>query len=188
MRILLLCEPRSGSTNLAKWFSLYPEFTVFQEPLNPLGTDYKKITPVSEWKYDTKHLVVKEIYTPNKKLQELIEFSDKIILLYRENETEQLESWMVASETNQWSVEWMKDRVQISNENLKKDYFLSLKTGFKENYLNKKEYFKISYEELYYQNGIERILEHLNIECLENSNFPYGKKYRIEKADIKRLL
>jgi hypothetical protein len=40
-------------------------------------------------------------------------------------------------------------------------------------------YFKISYEELYYNNGFQKILDYLNVNGLENKNFPYGKKYRI---------
>jgi hypothetical protein len=83
MVITILAEPRSGSTNLANWFKSNKNFTVLQEPLNKNGMSYKKDIPVDKWFYDTSHLLIKEIYTPDKNLKELIQFSDKIIILYR---------------------------------------------------------------------------------------------------------
>ena len=37
MIILLLCEPRSGSTNLANWFFINKKFTVLFIPSDPLS-------------------------------------------------------------------------------------------------------------------------------------------------------
>jgi hypothetical protein len=179
MIITLLCEPRSGSTNLANWFSYYKNFTVLQEPLNKNVEHYKKEVPINEWRYDTEHLLIKEIYTTTKNLKKLIEFSDKIILLYRENVKEQLESWIVANQTNRWSSEWFSNNIMNPNSSNATNYVNSLKNGFKNEYLNDNSFFKISYEELYYNNGIQKIIDYLELDCVKNENFPYGKKYRI---------
>ena len=178
MIITLLCEPRSGSTNLANWFHYYENFTILQEPLNKNVEHYKKEVPINEWRYDTEHLLIKEIYIPKAKIEELITLSDKVILLYREDVKEQLESWLVANQTNEWSSEWFSNHIKIPNRGGAVDYFKILKTEFKEKYLDN-NYFKISYEELYYNNRIQKIVDYLELDCVKNENFPYGKKYRI---------
>ena len=58
------------------------------------------------------------------------------------------------------------------------DYFYDIKEGMKDHYINK-NYFTISYEELYYNNGFQRVVDYLNIGGVENVGFPYGQKYRI---------
>lgn len=188
MIITIIAEPRSGSTNLSTWFSLNKDFTVLQEPLNKNGLSYKRGEPIEKWVYKTKHFLIKEIYTPTNDLSHLINFSDKIIFLYRENIQEQLESWLVASETNIWNSEWMEDMVKISEENNKISYFMTLKEGFKNQYLTDNSYFKISYEDLYFREKFQRIIEYLNIEEIENENFPYGKKYRIKRTGPRRII
>lgn len=188
MIITILAEPRSGSTNLANWFSNYESFTVFQEPLNRRGLGYQKNKPINEWEFKTQHLLIKEVYTPDLNLKELIEYSDKVILLYRENYSEQIESWLVASETDNWSSNWIENRIQINGFETKKEYFKNLKNGFLKNYINKGNFFKISYEELYYKNGFQKILDYINLNELKNINFPYGKKYRINTEIKQRLI
>jgi hypothetical protein len=179
MVILILAEPRSGSTNLANWFNSNKNFTVLQEPLNKNGLNFKEKVPPHQWEYDTDYLLIKEIYTPTTNLEELINLADKVILLYRDNVKEQLESWLVAISTNQWSSEWVSNRVVINNKDYKVGYFNKLKSGFKNDYLNNPKFFKISYEELYSGDGIEKVIDYLNIDSVENKDFPYGKRYRI---------
>lgn len=188
MKILLLCEPRSGSTNLANWFGTIGDFTIFQEPLNIRHFDYKKGIPAEKWEFNTKNILIKEIYTKEYNLENLIKFSDKVILLYRENVKEQIESWLVASETDMWSSIWIPGRVRLTNEKLKREYFYSLKEEFKSKYLSDDSLFKISYEELYFNGGLIRILDYLNLEGIDASGFPYGKKYRTEKTTPKSLI
>jgi hypothetical protein len=48
--------------------------------------------------------------------------------------------------------------------------------------------FKISYEELYYKNGFEKIVNYLNIDSVKNIDFPYGQKYRLDKIEINKTL
>ena len=61
------------------------------------------------------------------------------------------------------------------------EYFNILKSEFKEKYVNK-DFFTISYEELYYNNGFEKIVNYLNIDEVRNTGFPIGNKYRINKT------
>jgi hypothetical protein len=186
MVITILAEPRSGSTNLANWFYFNKNFTLLFEPItSPEWKWYKHGISPKLWKYKTSHLLVKEIFRPDVDFSELIEISDKLIILYRENITEQTESWLNATKTNNW------DKVWVFKENLIADhdasYFYQIKNGIKENYLNK-NYFNISYEELYYNNGFQKVLDYLNINELENKNFPYGQKYRIDVNKPKSLI
>ena len=177
MVITILAEPRSGSTNLANWFYFNKDFTILYEPItSPKWKWYKHGVSPKLWEYKTLHLLVKESFKPDVDFSELIEISDKVIILYRENISEQTESWLNANKTNNWDKAW------VFKENLIKDedasYFNQIKKGLKENYLNK-DYFNISYEELYYNDGFQKILDYLNMDELENKNFPYGTKYRI---------
>jgi hypothetical protein len=188
MVITILAEPRSGSTNLGNWFNSNKDFTVLQEPLNKNGKSYKNDIPISKWNYNTIHLLVKEIYTPDKNLKELIEFSDKIIILYRENKNEQLESWLVAGTTNNWGDKWANSKIGIPHKELKVEYFNKMVNGFEREYRSNSNMFVMSYEELYYNNGFEKIVNYLNIDSVKNIDFPYGEKYRLDKIISNKLI
>jgi hypothetical protein len=186
MIITILAEPRTGSNNLAHWFTTTQTFTVFYEPLN-VGmkpyNEYKGDTSPHTWKYDTKHLLVKEIYGVDvKKLKELISISDKLILLYRENTELQEESLKMAMYTGNWNTKW-SNRPEVIQKlsDLNIDWFTNLKLNFKSEYLDNDSYFKISYEELYYNNGLQRIVDYIDLPEVQNIGFPHGKKYRIDK-------
>lgn len=186
MIITLLCEPRSGSTNLANWFYFNKNFTTLFEPItSPKWKWYKNGISPKLWEYKTPYLLVKEIFRPDVDFTELIEISDKLIILYRENVIEQTESWLNANKTNNWDKNWVFNENLIKNED--STYFNEIKNGIKKNYLDK-NYFKISYEDLYYNNGFQKILDYLNIDELENKNFPIGQKYRINVTKPKSII
>jgi hypothetical protein len=186
MIITILAEPRSGSTNLANWFVNKKEFTILYEPItSPEWKWYQNGISPKLWKYNTPHLIVKEIYHPNIDFSELIEISDRIIILYRENENEQSQSWLNATKTKNWDKQWVFNKELIKNTDA--SFFDKIKYGIKKDYLEK-DYFKISYEELYYNNGFQKILDYLDIAGLVNKNFPYGQKYRIEINKPKTLI
>ena len=186
MIITILAEPRTGSNHLASWFGKIDTFTTFYEPLN-VGmksyNEYKGDTPPSTWKYDTKHLLVKEIYGADvMKLKELISISDKLILLYRENVELQEESLKMAVYTGNWNTKWVYTAKMIQRlSHLNIDWYTNLKLNFKSEYLDNDSYFKISYEELYYNNGLQRIVDYIDLPEVQNIGFPHGKKYRIDK-------
>lgn len=177
MVITIIAEPRSGSTNLANWFFNKKEFSVLYEPItSPKTKWYKHNTSPKIWEYQTPHLLVKEIYRNDTDFLELIEISDRLIILYRENIVEQTESWLNAVATQNWDKNWVFDKNLAKNHN--PSYFKELKEGMRKKYLNS-NYFTISYEELYYNNGFQKIVDYINLDCIKNKNFPYGQKYRI---------
>ena len=177
MVVTILAEPSSGSTNLANWFYFNKKFTTLFIPSDPQSKWYKSESP-KDYKYNTQHLLIKEDYYHYKNFDELISISDKIILLYRENAEEQIESWTNAKLKNNWHNQWVSNNIK---NDIETNFFLELKKSFQEIYLNK-NYFKISYEELYYNNGFEKIVNYLNIEEVKNIKFPIGNKYRINKT------
>jgi len=194
MVITILAEPRSGSTNLTNWFYHNKQFTTLFNPdippesRSPLTVKwYQNNVPPKDYIYKTPHLCIKEDFYQNKDYSEFIEISDKVICLYRENETEQIESWINAKRTNNWSDKW-----RFSKNNFKTDinevmFFKQLKQSFVERYLSDSNFFKISYEELYYNNGFQKIVDYVDLECVKNEKFPIGKKYRIN-AVIDKLI
>jgi hypothetical protein len=186
MVITVIAEPRSGSTNFANWFYSKKNFTVLFEPMtNPNIRWYKGDIPPSEWKYSTEHLFVKETLGNGLHFSALLAISDKVILLHRDNEQEQIDSWLNAKTTGNWDLPWASHSIEDKQE---EKLFKEVKRVFKEHYLDK-DYFRVSYEELYYGSGFKKVLEYLSIEGLENIGFPYGKKYRVNlETSIKTLL
>jgi hypothetical protein len=178
MIITILAEPRSGSTNLANWFYFNKDFTTLFEPINTKSKWYQNEIMPKDYKYNTKHLCIKEIYYPGVDCDSLLNISDKIIVLYRENVQEQLESFLNSIKTNNWDNNYIYKPEESDLLNEKTIFFNRLKTQFKEKYINK-EFFTISYEELYYRNSFQKIVDYLELDCVKNENFPYGQKYRI---------
>ena len=188
MVITVIAEPRSGSTNLASWFYHNKNsFTVLYEPLNPKSVKYYNGLPPQNWKYNTQHLFIKEIYAQDKDLKNLIEISDKIILLYRENESEQEESWINSVNTDNWVNQWVFKKKDMVCDEGKIDYFKNLKINFKKDYLDDNQYFKISYEDLYHNNQFQKLLDYIDLDGIKNENFPYGMKYRVNH-EIKSII
>ena len=186
MVITILAEPRSGSTNLANWFYFNKNFTTFFEPLNPASKWFQSNTSPKDYKYNSKHLCIKETYYPNINFDEVLNVADKIIVLYRENTQEQLESFLNAIITDNWHKQYVYKKKENLLINEKTEYFNTLKFQFKEKYVNK-EYFTISYEDLYYNNNFQKIVEYLNLDCVKNENFPYGEKYTIDSLINKMI-
>lgn len=188
MIITILAEPRSGSTNLTNWFYFNVNFTTLFEPLNPLSKWYQKGISINDYEYKTPYLLIKEIYYPDKDWSELINFSNKIIILFRENYLEQLESFINSVTTNNWDSSYIYRPINNDFVHEKKEYFKKLKSEFKEKYRDNPNLFKISYEELYYKNGIEKLINFIDLDCVKNENFPYGKKYRIYVDNTKSII
>ena len=187
MVITILAEPRSGSTNLTNWFYHNKNFTTLFEPLNPMSNWFQKdITPIN-YLYNTEHLCIKEVYYPHKDWTDIIEVSDKIIILYRKDYIKQLESFLNAVRTSNWGGEYVYKHIDTTVIKENTDYFNELKTKFKEKYIDM-DFFKISYEELYNENGFQKVVDYINLDCVENKNFPYGQKYRIEFNEKSKTL
>ena len=187
MIVLIIAEPRSGSTNLGNWFFHNKSFTTLFEPLDPVSNWYQNDLNPKEYQYKTKHLCIKEVYYPQKDFTDLINISDKIIVLYRENHTEQTESFLNSVITNNWDKQYVYKPVNNKLMIEKSEYFKLLKNEFKEKFINNK-YFSISYENLYYENGIQKLIEYLNMDEINNSKWPVGEKYRVYASDTKKII
>ena len=68
------------------------------------------------------------------------------------------------------------------------DFFNKMVNGFEKEYRLNSDNFIISYEELYYNNGFEKIVNYLNIDSVKNIDFPYGEKYRLDKIISNKLI
>jgi hypothetical protein len=187
MFVTIIAEPRSGSTNLTNWFYFNSSFTTLFEPMNPTTRWYQNGIDPKQYRYKTEHICVKEVYYPHKDYESLIKTSDKIIILYREEYNLQLESFINALITNNWDKPYV---YRIKNSKLieeKTAFFSVLKEEFKRKYIDS-DYFKISYEELYYNNNFQKIVDYLNMDCVKNENFPYGTKYRVTLPETRNLI
>lgn len=193
MKILLLCEPRSGGTNFANWFYHKKNYTVFFNPdiepeyRNQKGLRwYQNGKEPEDYKYETEHLVIKEDYYHYKNYDKFINWADKIICLYRINEKEQIESWINARKTDNWDGQWIYNTKNSSIE--EEVFFKNLKEDFKMKYINNNNFFSISYEELYKENGIEQVIKYIGTKDLEISDWPVGVKYRLENQKFKNII
>ncbi len=147
MVVIILAEPRSGSTNLTNWFYFNKNFTTLFEPSNPESKWFQNNIEPKDYRYNTKHLCIKETYYPNINWNFLLDISDKIIVLYRENTQEQLESFLNSVVTNNWSKSYVYKNIDDTFTKEKTKFFNQLKSEFKQKYVDNSKYFKISYEE-----------------------------------------
>lgn len=193
MKILLLCEPRSGSTKLANWF--------FRQGFD---TRFETIDPNSKWALgkglqeikvaNNKHLVLKETFYPhlynNSNLISYIDYCDKIIFVYRENTEQQGISYDHAVNFRTWDSHYTVDEKYTPKvENI--EYLNLLKSEFKNFISNyKKGTLIISYEDLYIRGKIDIIKEYLDLKEILTHKFPYGYKLgsTIKKSDSKKII
>jgi len=183
MIITILCEPRSGSTSLGLWFRKHKDFSVLFEPFtnkNYRGfsdkVTIKNIYDKATWKYKTPHLVIKEVcYDNDFNYEYILSNSDKVIILTRENFKEQTESYLMALNTNIWHSPYKFENKKITDTNYED---LTLNKKCIEKYKNR-NYLHITYEELYFENGINKILDYIDTEIKDIKKFPLNKKYRI---------
>jgi len=180
MIISLIVEPRSGSTNLANCFYNNKDFTVLFQPSDFKSMWYTKDKP-KDYRYLTKHLLIKEDFLSNNYFKDLIDISDKIIFLYRENSEEQISSWVNAVITDNWENNWSYDeKIMLDNES-EVNFFKHLKENFLILMAENPNSLKISYEELYNNNGFDKIREFLGLDFTKiGIIFPMGKRYRID--------
>lgn len=188
MIITILSEPRAGSTNLLFWLGQHNECTILLEPTT--NSEYKKysnkevnindINDFNTWEYLTKHLIIKEICEPNKKYENILQHSDKVIILFRENYLEQKESWLMSVNTEKWGGHYFFDESLLFDNN--DNYLIEIKREIQK--YKTSNNFVISYEELYFNNGIKKLINYIDIKELNENKFPYGKKYRKYKTFI----
>lgn len=187
MRILILSEFRSGSTSLLNWFNLNVNYSIAFQPItNPKYIFKRKSTKslicndihnIDSYQYNTKNLVIKEVAPIEEfELLSILEKIDKIVILFREDYETQLQSFLFASNINNWETQYIYDDKSILN----KEHLL-LDNSKKQIKKYKSKYFSISYEDLYYRGKIQKLIDYIGDSDLSSTSFPYGRKYRLEK-------
>lgn len=195
MIITILSEPRSGSTSLLHWFGCHRDYTISFEPIDTITIDdsiksnkyskksskniHDKIFDISSFKYDTSHLVIKEIAGVTEYHKKLIHSSDKVIVLFREDYQKQLESFVLAYNTQNWFNQYVYNEKYIVTQ---EQSVLNKSKEQIEGY--KSKYFSISYEDLYYRGKIKELIDYIGNSDLNSIPFPYGNKYRLDKKPI----
>jgi LPS sulfotransferase NodH len=187
MIIVIIAEPRSGSTNLALWFRNLRNIDLLYEPIsNPNMKWFKDNEPIANWKFQKEIVVIKETFNGTSDFSELITIADKIIFLHRENYIEQLESFTHAMVSNNWDGVWLDadfDKSKIENfESL----FSNIKNKYKQFRNNCPIGIEVSYEGLYFNSQIIDVIKYLELPKLTKYKFPINQKYRVtnEKRSI----
>jgi hypothetical protein len=186
MRILIIAEPRTGGTTLMDWLSLeLTGYTSITEPYTDTSrkwTDSDDITDVV-WFTKFNNAFLKEIFEYRFDFTNLINASDKVICIYRNNWYEQVRSILWGEHVNEFLHSYSIDEV---NETIREDKILEryhlynkkLKATFQD-FISKNNFVNVSYEDLYYGEGINIIKEYLGIESTES--FPPIKRYLKDK-------
>lgn len=190
VKILLLCEPRSGSTNLANWFFAHG-FDTRWETSGPNSQWYLKDGLHSIKLKPNKHLVLKEIFYPSGfSYETYIKYCDKVIFLFRENTKQQEFSYDHALRFNSWESNYLVDEHYTPDQNNIK-YLNDLKVKFKEFRSKHSEgTLTVSYEDLYSKGKITEVKEFLGLEDLLTREFPVGHKlgYKVNNSNKKEIL
>jgi len=190
MIITILAEPRSGSTTLGNWFYYQSKFTTLFEPISsPTLKWYKNGECPTKWTYSTKHLCVKETYRQNVDYSKLLSISDKVIILYRENDVEQLASLNNARTSGMWHSPWKYNpNEKIDNPHIIND-FNEIKMGMQSHYINNPNYFTTTYENLYNRGKFDELLNYIDIRNdLTDTKFPIGSKYAHNITLLQKVL
>jgi LPS sulfotransferase NodH len=176
MKILIIAEKRSGSTNLALSMQENKNLKILFEPItNPNLPDFKYNIPIYRWNISHPFLLIKETFDGITDYKDIIPYVDKIIILHRENSYNQMLSYIYAEKNSKWHHKWYVEDVTDDDIDKYKKEFNEYKTKFKKLFLDNTNYFKITYEELYNKNKIKSLADYIGYDL--TFKFPYGKKY-----------
>lgn len=195
MKILLLCEPRSGSTMLGNWFIENQNFDVrFESCANDSAYWVGGIPSNNVPRPGCDHLVLKEVFYGRMSQHKVdwvqyMDYCDKTVFLYREDEEDQIISWNHAIVTGNFCSPYPGGVVELVDSHV--EYFRGVKKHFKEfREKYKDRALTISYEDLYMRNKIHILKEYLNLTEELTTKFPLGQRYRysIDRKNLKNLI
>jgi len=162
----ILAEARTGGSHLIESIQKHTGFDLASEPWTGSPNWFSKTKDVSEigWIGNYENLIIKEIYDPMQNYENLINISDKVFCLYKENWYSQSKSILYSRRFQNWQWEYKKTDVdnKITDEQIYKFYYNG---NFRFHKWDFQQFIKInnipsiSYEELYYRNGVEKIKE-----------------------------
>jgi len=178
----IIAQYRTGGQNLFHWLgqSLKQEYTIVHEPFNREYNSHTNDTTHQDlsWVHKDKKYFMKDLWYPDVNYDKILEKSNVVVCLYRENLHEQVISQMYSKKTKKFHHGYtQKDVDMIFSQDDYDRTKLELEYN-KKSIINFADYHKlptVSYENLYYRDGINLIKEVFNIES--NVPFPYGSKY-----------
>jgi hypothetical protein len=178
----IIAEPRSGGTSLMYWFEkVFPNFTNITEPYTNMETGWVDVRdPMQiDWLNQYDDVVLKEIYEYDYNFKNLINKSDKVICLYRENWFAQIKSLLYLEYRDKFTTSYSIEEVNsvITKEDIVYRYRTiqrERKRQFQE-FIKENDFFAISYESLYFSNGIKTLKDYLGIQT--DIQFPVQKRY-----------
>lgn len=182
MLYTIIAQYRTGGQNLIHWInqSIKNDFIVIHEPFNSNYKDYTDDITLQDftWVKEGKKYFIKELWYPELDYTKMLELSDKVLCLYRENTHEQTISHMYSSKENRYHHNYTQkdvDKIFIEEDynKFKEEVEFNKKTLI--DFANQHNLPTISYENLYYENGIEKFKRVFNFQS--NIPFPYGSKY-----------
>lgn len=195
MKILLLYTPRSGSTSILSYFKrLKPEYECYNEPWFwwMISTEYGGVRNEYGDLIAKPNLFVKSAYkTFPVRIKRAVEDFDKVILLTRRNQKEQIESAVLAAmNTNYGDRTRRKYKTYTIPQQIyadTRDRYRYMNRRFKE--IGEKYNLPIFYYEDLFYGDFNRLFEELGIEyhpihfaeILDNSN-----RYRVGIEEIKK--
>ena len=85
------------------------------------------------YKNKTEHLLIKLDFFKSKNYLFFTEVVDKVILLYREDETKQIESWINAKEKDNFVNQWLYSKNNFKLDEIEVSFFKELKNLYRIN-------------------------------------------------------
>jgi len=189
MTVLILAEPRSGSTHLAGYLR-FCGFYTFYEPFNKLSQFFFPEIETCQGldHHIGKKILVKELFWGSAAgsnihkfdYQKFISRFDYTIFLHRGNFEEQVSSYDFCNANNVHLQKPYSIPRDYKSSELSLLLFQQLKDEFKELRANHTQgrYIDISYEELYQFKKIDLIFEFLGIEKPLGVTWPYANRLR----------
>jgi hypothetical protein len=178
MKILIIAEGRTGGTTLMEYLSNeLTGYTSITEPYTNTENGWIENDDMLDigWLNKFDNFIIKEIFQPKYDFTNLIRECDKVFCVYRENWYQQTKSILYAEQVGfirDYNIEEVNKVVTdnaIFERNIKKS-----KEVFK-NFIKENNFTNVTYEDLYYGNGIDVVKKYLNMEFV--NNFPPVKRY-----------
>lgn len=181
MRVLIIAEGRTGGTTLMDYLKIqFPNHKLITEPYTNREKGWIETDDVTnvEWYKEYDNVIVKEIYKDEYDFTNLINSSDKVFCIYRKNWYEQVRS-ILYSEQVGFIYEYNISDVEksVTNDMILQRYLEHHKPYKKsfQSFIKRNNFINVTYEDLYYGNGIDVIKEYLNINSIDG--FPPVKRY-----------
>ena len=184
--VSILCTSRSGSTNLALYLS---KLLNLELDISPFMDSKKKITDLKKNKFYK--IMIHQMPSDFDSLfefgEKIINISDKVILLDRENKLEQSESLAFRKKKygNLYNEYHIKEPyTDIDNDMVQECMFHFNEHGIALKQLSKKYNIPLfTYESIYYGNRLKDVLKYLKL----NENIDIAKKY-IDISNKERII